>query len=143
VLLMARRYGWLAALIVVASCAGSATDTTVSSTTILESVADPERGRDIWATGGAVIDSAGCVWCHSIDGSEQTDDINVLAPSWLGISKEAGDRVPGMSAEEYLRESIIDPGAFIVEGYEDIMHNFKYELNDEDLDSLVAFLLTL
>jgi hypothetical protein len=48
-----------------------------------------------------------------------------------------------MSAEEYLRESIIDPAAFVVEGYEERMHNYQYELNDEDLDSLIAFLLTL
>jgi hypothetical protein len=82
---------------------------------------DPERGRDIWGTGGAVIAKPGCVYCHSIDGSEQTDDFTVLAPSLLGISQQAGDRIPGMSAEEYLRESILSPSTFIVEGYENIM----------------------
>jgi len=134
----------LTAVVVLASCAGSASDTTVSSTTILESVGDSERGRDIWATGGAVIDKVGCVYCHPIDGSEQrTDHVTVLAPSWLGISQRAAERVPGQSAEEYLRASIMSPGAFIVDGYEDIMHNYRYELNDGDLASLIAFLLTL
>jgi hypothetical protein len=82
---------------------------------------DPERGCDIWATGGAVIDEAGCSYCDSVDGSEQTDEILVLASSWLGISKQAGDRIPGMSAEEYLRKSILSPSTFIVEGHEDRM----------------------
>jgi cytochrome c oxidase subunit 2 len=140
---MAKRYGWLAFLIVVASCAGNATDTTVSSTTILESVGDSERGRDIWATGGGVLSKPGCVHCHSIDGSEHTDNVTRLAPSWLGTSQLAAERVPGQSAEEYLRESIMSPGAFIVDGYEDRMLSFRYALNDDDLESLIAFILQL
>lgn len=49
-----------------------------------------------------------------------------------------------MSAEDYLRESILSPSAFIVEGYEDTMGNlFRYTLNDADVNSLIAFLLTL
>lgn len=49
----------------------------------------------------------------------------------------------GLSAEEYLRESIIDPRAFVVEGYQSIMQSFKFLLSEEDVDGLVAFLLTL
>ena len=52
--------------------------------------------------------------------------------------------MPGLSAEEYLRESIEDPAAFIVEGYSDFMpKGFKILLSGEDIDGLVAFLLTL
>ncbi len=51
--------------------------------------------------------------------------------------------MPGLSAEEYLRESIVDPKAYIVEGYSDFMpKGFRILLNGEDIDSLVAFLLT-
>jgi len=42
-------------------------------------------------------------------------------PSFQGISKRAGDRVPGLSAVEYLRQSIVDPSAYMVEGFVDIM----------------------
>jgi hypothetical protein len=105
---------------------------------------DSERGCDIWATGGAVIDEAGCSYCDSVDGSEQIDEILVLASPWLGISKQAGDRIPGMSAKEYLRKSVLSPSTFMVEGYEDRMGNlFRYSLNDADVNSLIAFLLTL
>jgi hypothetical protein len=77
-----------------------------------------------------------------LDGSEQTVGPDI-APTWQGISGIAGDRVPGLSAEEYLRESIVDPAAYIVEGYSDIMpKGFKFLLSEEDIDSLVAFLLT-
>jgi hypothetical protein len=126
-----------------AACGGTSTSEPTDAPQNATAAGDPERGRDIWETGGAVIDQAGCVYCHSIDGSEQTDNVLRLAPSFLGISKQAGDRVPGMSAEEYLRESIISPSNFIVEGYEDQMHSFRYELNESDLNSLIAFLITL
>jgi hypothetical protein len=51
--------------------------------------------------------------------------------------------VPGLSATDYLWESIVDPGAFVVEGYRDSMpKSFALLLSEEDIASLVAFLLT-
>ena len=66
------------------------------------------------------------------------------APTWQGISGRAGDRVPGLSAEEYLRESILDPAAYIVEGYlaDSMAKGYRFLLSEEDIDGLVAFLLT-
>ncbi len=101
---------------------------------------DPERGRQIWEDGGGVL-SGPCSNCHSLDGSEKPGESR-RAPTWQGISGRAGDRVPGLSAEEYLRESIVDPKAYIVEGYLGIMQSFKFLLSEEDIDSLVAFILT-
>ncbi len=64
-------------------------------------------------------------------------------PSFQGISKRAGDRVPGLSAVEYLRQSIVDPSAYVVEGFVDIMPiSIGFLLSEEDIDNLVAFLLT-
>jgi hypothetical protein len=44
---------------------------------------------------------------------------------------------------EYLRQSIVDPGAYVVEDFNDTMpkgiHN---AFSEEDIDALVAFLLT-
>ena len=131
-------------MLVTAACGGNATAESTDAPQNATRGGDPERGRDIWETGGGVVEEPGCSYCHSIDGSEQTGSIDVLAPSWLGISTQAGDRIPGMSAEEYLRESILSPSAFVVDGYEDRMGNlFRYTLNDADVNSLIAFLLTL
>ena len=102
---------------------------------------DPERGRQIWEDGGGAIAAPGCSFCHSLDGSEKV--AGARAPTWQGISALAGDRVPGLSAAEYLRESIVDPAADVVDGYSDGMpKGFKLLLSEEDIDSLVAFLLT-
>ncbi len=133
----------LAATVLLVACGGDDADTATEppATTQAANVGDPERGREIWEDGGGVIGS-GCSACHSVDGSELTVPA-FTAPSWQGISGLAGDRVPGLSAAEYLRESIVDPAAYIVGGYSDGMpKGFKILLSEEDIDGLVAFLLT-
>jgi hypothetical protein len=60
-----------------------------------------------------------------------------------GISERAGDRVPDLSAVEYLRQSIEDPSAFVVEDFYDVMpKDLPSRLSEEDIDDLVAFMLT-
>jgi hypothetical protein len=46
----------------------------------------------------------------------------------LGISERAGTRLAGLAAVEYLRQSILEPSAYVVEGFEDKMK--VYELVD-------------
>ncbi len=133
---MIRWTGLLAVLLVVAACGDGQADTTAQTT----AVGDPERGRQIWDDGGGVL-SAACSNCHSLDGSENSGEAR-RAPTFQGISGQAGDRVPGLPAEEYLRESIEDAKAYILEGYLGIMQSYKFLLSAEDIDSLVAFLLT-
>ena len=104
-------------------------------------VGDPERGREIFKTGGGVI-SENCVGCHTLDGSASPKAI-IGGPSIQGVSERAGDRVPELSAEEYLRQSIVDPDAYIVEGFRDFMpKGLQFRLSEEDIDDLVAFMLT-
>ncbi len=53
-----------------------------------------------------------------------------------------GDRVLGLSAVEYLRQSIADPSAYAVEGFGDNMpKSFVILLSEEDIDGPIAFLL--
>jgi hypothetical protein len=56
----------------------------------------------------------------------------------------AATRRAGMSAEGYIRQSILDPSAFEVPGYEGFLtRSFDRPLSSADLDDLVAYLLTL
>jgi mono/diheme cytochrome c family protein len=98
-------------------------------------VGDPERGRELFETSAGLNPRFGCKGCHSLKGYV------FQGPSLQGISERAGDRVPELSAAEYLRQSIVDPGAYVVEGFEKEMPAFS-ELSEEDLNDLVAFLLT-
>ncbi len=51
----------------------------------------------------------------------------------------------GLDAEEYLRQSIVDPDAYVVPGFPagQMLAGLGDVLSPEDLDSLIAFLLTL
>ena len=61
----------------------------------------------------------------------------------MGISERAKDRVEGLSAADYIRQSIVDPGAHLVQGYDDVMPRvIGQRLSEEEVDELVDFLLT-
>ena len=60
------------------------------------------------------------------------------------IGTIAATRRPGMSAEDYVRESVLDPGAYVVPGYQDSMpRGLGRDLSPTDLDALVAYLASL
>jgi cytochrome c2 len=94
--------------------------------------------------GEEVLTSSSCHDCHSLDGADRLNVVGVpLAPSLQGISGRAQQRVPGMSAEAYIRKSIVDPQSYVAEGYEGKMGSiWSMLLKDDDIDDLVAFLLT-
>jgi mono/diheme cytochrome c family protein len=99
------------------------------------------RGEELYK--GQTIGSAsspGCVTCHSLE-----EGVTLVGPSHAGVGARAGTIVPGMSAEEYLRESILDPNAHIVEGFSPgvMYQNYANELTPEEVDALVAYMLTL
>lgn len=110
-----------------------------------ETVGDPVKGQQLFEnpTRGR------CSQCHTLDG---TDDPK--APSLQDISEQAGSRVPGLSAVEYLEQSILEPSAFLAEGYQDRMKIFRIVIaEDEDYmfadmiteqekNNLIAFMLT-
>ena len=45
--------------------------------------------------------------------------------------------------DDYLRESILDPGAKIVVGYENIMPTFQGQVSAEEINELIAFIKAL
>jgi nitric oxide reductase subunit C len=82
---------------------------------------------------------ANCATCHSLE-----PGVRIIGPSLAGIAERAAQRVPGMSAEAYIRASILRPGEYLVEGYENVMaQNLGEILTVDDVNNLIAFLLTL
>ena len=82
----------------------------------------------------------GCSVCHSTDSNH-----GIVGPSLAGVASRAGQRVPGQTAEQYLRTSILDPNAYIVPGYaaNGMYQDFAKVLTDKQVNDLVAYLLTL
>jgi mono/diheme cytochrome c family protein len=93
-----------------------------------------KAGEEIYNTKGT------CEICHRI-GQKGT-----RAPDLAGIGARAGKMKPGMSAKQYIIESLINPGAFVVEGYPPIMPAVDkppISLNRSELWALTAFLESL
>lgn len=87
--------------------------------------------------GEALIETYQCAACHVI-GAE-----NNIAPPFAGLADRAGERKPPLSAGAYLYESIINPSAYIVEGFQNAMvQNFKDRVTEQDLADLMVYLLT-
>ncbi len=89
-------------------------------------------------TGEQIFTAAGCAGCHQFAPAGST---GTIGPSLDDLASAAGDREPGKSAEEYVRESLTDPGAFLAEGFGDAMPSFEGRLTDEQIDALVEYLL--
>lgn len=88
-------------------------------------------------TGAEVAADAGCVACH-------TDRNTPVAPTWHGlvgstVPLEDGSKV--VADEAYIRRSILDPQADIVEGYTGTMPRFR--LSEREVDLLVEHILEL
>jgi mono/diheme cytochrome c family protein len=97
------------------------------------------RATDPIERGTQVYRQKNCASCHQV-GSEG----GTVGPPLTHIGTVAGPRKPGMSAEDYIRESILDPGAYIVPSYPDTMpRGLARGLSQEDFDDLVRYLLTL
>ncbi len=97
------------------------------------------------------VGAAACSSCHAISGVAQ----GVLGPSLDGIGSAAGNRIPGYSAEDYIRESILEPDVYAAgtadgldQDYDgnlmlSTMAGILPALTDEDIDLLVEYLLSL
>jgi cytochrome c oxidase subunit 2 len=90
--------------------------------------------------GKALLEKSGCLGCHSIDGSPK------IGPTFKGlfgreVHLEGAREVH--ADEEYIRESIYDPGAKVVKGFSNIMPTFKGRLSGDDVTAIIAYLKTL
>ncbi|HMW37210.1 MAG TPA: cytochrome c, partial [bacterium] len=81
-----------------------------------------------------------CITCHSLDGKPGS------GPSWKAIFGKAEKMTDGSTVtidENYLRESILNPQAKIVAGYQPVMPTYQGILKDREIDAIIAYIKTL
>lgn len=89
------------------------------------------------ARGQTLFASLGCAACHS------TGSNTVVGPGLQGISTRATVRVPGLTAGAYVKQSVREPGAFVVPTFNNLMPLIYATMPDADLNDIVAYLLSL
>ena len=101
---------------------------------------------------------ARCASCHTLDGKPST------GPSWGNYdgsgniwqrtdSKTSTHKVDGKSiadligdgkafpnAQSYIRNSILNPGEHLVDGFGNVMPTFRGQLTDKGIDALIGFM---
>lgn len=92
--------------------------------------------------GAQLAELQGCLGCHTTDGSSS------VGPTWRGIygsEEQLEDGTTVTVDEAYLRRSIVEPNAQIVQGFPpNVMPpTFGETLSDEEIDALVAYIKSL
>jgi len=90
--------------------------------------------------GKKLVENNACLTCHSVDGTE------LLGPTFQGIWEREENMQSGETItvdENYIRESILEPQAKIVDGYNPIMPSYTGSLNDRQIDAIIEYLKTL
>jgi mono/diheme cytochrome c family protein len=82
----------------------------------------------------------GCITCHSLE-----PGVTTVGPSVANIGAEAETRVSGQSAADYLLSAIVEPQAYVVEGFSAGIMPATYGdvLTEQQINDLVAYLLSL
>jgi cytochrome c oxidase subunit 2 len=100
-----------------------------------EGAAAATEGLSLIEQGQKLSESYACTACHSIDGSTG------IGPTWQGLFGKTETLADGSSIvvdADYLKESIVNPNAKIVEGYQPMMP--PSDLTDAELDALVTYI---
>ena len=88
--------------------------------------------------GEALFQQFGCMNCHQTDGQGR-------CPNLIGVYGKPVRTNHGvvMADSSYIRESILTPGAKIVEGYENIMPTFQGIVSEEGLQQLIEYVKSI
>jgi mono/diheme cytochrome c family protein len=97
---------------------------------------DAVRGADLFIQ--PINGAPPCATCHTLDGTVR------VGPSLQNFAANAPAHAGDASLEDYTHTSIVQPAAYIVEGFSNIMYaQYGRQLTPQQIADLVAYLLTL
>jgi cytochrome c oxidase subunit 2 len=91
------------------------------------------------APGASLFQTKGCSGCHTLAGVSTTASVG---PNLSDVAAVAGQRIAGMSAADYIRQSLRDPQGFIVPGFEAVAIDMPaLSLTEAEVNQLIELLL--
>ncbi|PDW03222.1 cytochrome c oxidase subunit II [Candidatus Viridilinea mediisalina] len=101
---------------------------------LVEAIGDPME-----LAGGQLFASLGCAGCHRSDGLGIGPNLAGLYASEVRLTD--GSLV--FADENYLRESILNPGAKIAAGYANVMPSYEGQVSEDQMNQLLAYIKSL
>lgn len=89
-------------------------------------------GEELYAGAG------GCTACHGL--GTRAPNLLTDAGGQGAIGARCGQRVAGVSCKDYLHRSMIEPNAFVVEGFQPIMPDIRRTLSEVQIWAIIAYL---
>lgn len=113
--------------------------TSVVTLAIATAACGPNRSAD---PGAQLFQTKGCASCHGSDGEGRVGPaLTGLFGTEITVLDPDGEPVTVKADAEYLRQSIVDPSAYVVEGFQTPMP--PANLTPEELDLLVGYIESL
>ena len=95
--------------------------------------------EELTSSGEALYNGAGgCLACHGLGTRAPNLLTDHAGAGTIGV--RCANRVPGEDCKAYLYGSMVDPSAYLVEGFEPIMPDMRRSLSNEQIWALVAYL---
>jgi cytochrome c2 len=92
--------------------------------------------------GPQVFIARGCTACHAIKSLPEAK--GNIGPALDGVGERAATRVEGLDAMAYLKQSIEQPDAYLVEGYQNMMvKGLHSQMSPQEYADLLAYLMSL
>ncbi|HJU86018.1 MAG TPA: c-type cytochrome [Gemmatimonadota bacterium] len=91
-----------------------------------------EAGQELYDGAG------GCTACHGL--GTRAPNLLTAQGSEGPIGARCGQRVEGEDCKAYLHRSLVDPGAYVVEGFQPIMPDMSRTMSEAQVWSMVAYL---
>ena len=117
-------------MLMAAACGGGSRIIPTRDPSLPPYVADAVNGERLFK-------NESCSACHS------TGTRRITGPGLAGIDSAAATRDSGLTADQYIEQSIRNPGEFIVDGFNNIMPKTYSRLPQDDVDDLIAYLKSL
>ena len=92
--------------------------------------------------GERLFQQTGCIACHATD-ETAGGRIGPTMKGLFGSDRNFKDGSSGVADEEYIRQSLLQPGQKVVEGYEGEMPSFLGILSNNEVESIILYIQNL